>query len=705
MSLRLMMLSAIAPLLALTLYFAGSELSSLAELSQREAMVSRVAEDSDRVSDLVHELQKERGYSAGFTASQGETFRDALAGQRQATDAVLATVRAGTPEISAIAPKGMAEAQAGLEALRVRRAEIDSLRLTVPELAGFYTGIIDQLMAASRQIRLGANADRAALLMEASELVALAKESAGLERAMGATGLGATRFPDAVHQRFTELGARQRAFLARAGEVLGDAAFVERLNARPAAQAVAPMRAAIVGLPYGGALDGLTAPDWFAASTAWIDDLRAVEAGLMADLETYTGGVATQSHRDLWSRAVIAAIVVLLVAVFAFTQAELVTRRLRKLTAVMHEFIEGRFDAWVPYIKGRGEIGRMANSVYRFKQLTRAAIDKRQKDEARLNARHQQVVDLVTEGLNALAHSDLTRAFDEELAPEYDSIRTDFNTATARLRDVMLTLVETVAELQDRSGDMRVSASDLADRTNTQVETIARTADTVAGLTETLQETSGSLKDAKGLADEAKGRADRSGQVVRSAVAAMDRIAESSGKIAQITTVIEDISFQTNLLALNAGVEAARAGESGKGFAVVAMEVQSLASRSADAALEIKALIEESAREVKGGVDLVGETGDSLEAILDQIRRVDQVLSGVSTAAESQSRELQGVNSAMRRLSELTAQNTAVADASRDSSSDLAERAQHLAQLVAEFDLGRPGTGAPPLSAREVRVA
>jgi len=693
MSLRLMMLCAIAPLLALALFFAGREVHVLSQHSRHAALVSSVAAQSQQVSDLVHELQKERGYSAGFTASRGGNFSDALATQRGDTDRVLESFAANTPDIRDIAPDEIRAAEDGLVSLAGQREDIDAFTLTVPELAAYYTGIIDHLLAAANRIRLGAGVDRTAQLMEAAELLSLAKESAGLERAMGATGLGAPEFPEAVHRRFTELGARQRAFLARVGGVLGDPEFVSALRARPAAQAVEPMRDAIAALSYGGEVGDLTAPQWFAASTAWIDDLREAEAGLMAELEAQTAADAASARRNLWVEAVIAGAVALTFAGVAVLQAAVLTRRLRNLTAVMNEFIEGRFEAWVPYIKSRGEIGGMAHSIYRFKQLTRAAIEKRERDEARLNARHQQVVDLMTEGLKALASADLTLRFEDPLAEEYDSIRSDFNTATARLRDVMLTLAKTVAELQERSGDMRASASDLADRTNTQVEMIARTAETVAGLTETLKETSSSLKDAKGLADEAKGRADRSGDVVSNAVAAMDRIAESSGRIAQITTVIEDISFQTNLLALNAGVEAARAGESGKGFAVVAMEVQGLASRSADAALEIKKLIDESAREVKGGVDLVGETGDALEAILDQIRRVDEVLSGVSDAAEGQSRELQAINGAMRSLSDLTTQNTEVADASRVSSTELAERAQHLARLVGEFDLGKPAAG------------
>lgn len=691
MSLRLMLLSAIAPLLLLVLYLAGNGLSSLSQLSQRERMVSQVAAESGTVADLVHELQKERGYSAGFSSSLGRNFRTELAAQREATDAAIESHLADRAVLSDVAPEQVATVDDGMAALAKRRKQIDALALTVPELAGYYTGIIETLMAASSRVRLGAGGDPGATLMEAAELVALAKESAGLERAMGAAGLGGTRFADPVHRRFTDLGARQRAFLTRAEAVLGRPGFVAGLTDAPAARRLEPMRQAIVALPYGGERGRLTAPAWFAASTAWIDDLRSAEAALVAELAELTAAGAAEAGQALRFEALLTAGVVLLSTGFALFQSELVTRRLRRLTAVMNEVIGGQFEVWVPHIKARGEIGMMARSIYRFKQITRAATERREQEEATLHDKHRQVVELVTEGLNALAHARLTLRFDAPLAPEYDSIRTDFNTATARLREVMLTLAGTVSELRDQASDMRVSASDLADRTTRQVEMIARTSDTVSGLTETLRQTSGSLRDAKDLADGARERADLSGGVVDRAVNAMDRIADSSGRIAQITGVIEDISFQTNLLALNAGVEAARAGESGKGFAVVAMEVQSLAGRSADAALEIKALIEESAAEVKSGVDLVGETGRALQTILEQIRKVDEVLSGVSTAADGQSRELEEINDAIRRLNELTAQNGTAAEGSRDSSHEIAERVQHLAALVSEFELEASG--------------
>ena len=685
MSLRLMLLSAIAPLLLLVLYLAGNGLSSLSQLSQRERMVSQVAAESGTVADLVHELQKERGYSAGFSSSLGRNFRTELAAQREATDAAIESHLADRAVLSDVAPEQVATVDDGMAALAKRRKQIDALALTVPELAGYYTGIIETLMAASSRVRLGAGGDPGATLMEAAELVALAKESAGLERAMGAAGLGGTRFADPVHRRFTDLGARQRAFLTRAEAVLGRPGFVAGLTDAPAARRLEPMRQAIVALPYGGERGRLTAPAWFAASTAWIDDLRRAEAALVAELAELTAAGAAEAGQALRFEALLTAGVVLLSTGFALFQSELVTRRLRRLTAVMNEVIGGQFEVWVPHIKARGEIGMMARSIYRFKQITRAATERREQEEATLHDKHRQVVELVTEGLNALAHARLTLRFDAPLAPEYDSIRTDFNTATARLREVMLTLAGTVSELRDQASDMRVSASDLADRTTRQVEMIARTSDTVSGLTETLRQTSGSLRDAKDLADGARERADLSGGVVDRAVNAMDRIADSSGRIAQITGVIEDISFQTNLLALNAGVEAARAGEAGRGFAVVAQEVRELAQRSAGAAREIKDLITRSSDQVHKGVDLVGQTGDALQVIVSEVQEIDQHVAAIVQAARVQKTGLAEINVAVGSIDQGTQQNASMAEEATAACHQLLSQMHDLTNLLGRF--------------------
>jgi methyl-accepting chemotaxis protein len=170
----------------------------------------------------------------------------------------------------------------------------------------------------------------------------------------------------------------------------------------------------------------------------------------------------------------------------------------------------------------------------------------------------------------------------------------DFNTATARLREVTEAIVTTAVDLDARAGELLRSSAALGERTVEQVNTIDATNARVGQLSQEVEAYAGNVSDAARLAASAKDTADRSGDVVRSAVDAMSRISASSQEIGRIISMIEDISFQTNLLALNAGVEAARAGDSGKGFAVVASEVRDLARRSSEATQEIKSLIDDS---------------------------------------------------------------------------------------------------------------
>lgn len=690
MTLRLMMFAAIAPLLVLTTLLSARELLDLRREMGRQGELVTVTAESDRVADLVHELQKERGYSAGFISSGGTSFSGELSRQRAATDDVLDRVDTAIPLTSGISAETVSRAREGLTGLAALRGRVDGLDVTMAEAAGHYTRIIDALLSSSTRVRADRVSDQVGLLLQAQELVAKAKESAGLERAMGATILGSEDLSPAIHARFVALGARQAGYLADAALVLGDPRFGERIDELPSAPPVRQMREAITNLAYGGERGGMTAPQWFATSTDWIDGLRAVEAELVSEIRTLSRDAAQRAGGEFRLEALVVGGVVLLLLILGAALTERLVRRLRRLIGIMGEFVEGRFEAEVPWTTGRNEIVQMARSIDQFKALSRAAIEKKAEDEARLNARHQEVVDLVTEGLDALARADLTLSFDAEIAPEYDVIRMNFNLATERLRSVLTTLSDTVSGLEGRASGLLQTARDLSERTTRQVETIQSAADAVVRLSDLQDDTNDRLGTAKSLAGDARTRAEQSGDVVRNAMAAMDRIATSSERIAQITTMIEDISFQTNLLALNAGVEAARAGESGKGFAVVAMEVRELASRSSAAALEIKTLIEASASEVTSGVDLVDETGEALGAICDQVLKVDETLARVAEAADGQTRELRDVGATMKTLRDLTAQNTAVADDSRTASTDLADESGRLAALVGEFRLSDP---------------
>ncbi len=192
---------------------------------------------------------------------------------------------------------------------------------------------------------------------------------------------------------------------------------------------------------------------------------------------------------------------------------------------------------------------------------------------------------------------------------------------------------------------------------------------------------------ANAKASDASRRAVDGRSVVSETVTAMDRIEKSSGRISDITALIDSIAFQTNLLALNASVEAARAGEAGRGFAVVASEVRTLAQRSADAAREIKELIAESSTHVSSGVELVNRSGEALDGITAAITSLAESIAEISSASREQSAGVEEISSAVTRMDEMTQQNAGLAEQSATAARALETQAAELGELVSVFRL------------------
>lgn len=207
---------------------------------------------------------------------------------------------------------------------------------------------------------------------------------------------------------------------------------------------------------------------------------------------------------------------------------------------------------------------------------------------------------------------------------------------------------------------IRAAADDLPKRTEQQAASLEETVAAVGESTSSINESAKRAEAAGALVVLTKSNAERSGDVVRKAGSAMDRIKGSSDKISNIIGVIDEIAFQTNLLALNAGVGAARAGEAGRGFAVVASEVRAVAQRSADAAKEIKGLIHESVDQVEAGVSLVGQTSKSLETIVAEVQDINENVRAIVEAAQRQASSLQEINTAMTAIDRNTQQNAAM---------------------------------------------
>ncbi len=246
--------------------------------------------------------------------------------------------------------------------------------------------------------------------------------------------------------------------------------------------------------------------------------------------------------------------------------------------------------------------------------------------------------------LGALADGDLTRRITADYQGSFATLKDNANATAERVGATIAEIKQAGQEVASAAAEISASTTDLSQRTEEQAASLQQTSASMEELSVTVRKNADQAKLASGFATETRAVADRSGQIVAKAVDAMSRIDNSSHKIADIITVIDEIARQTNLLALNAAVEAARAGEAGRGFAVVASEVRSLAQRSSQAAKDIKDLITSSSMQVQDGVELVNRTGSSLGEIVESIKKVTEIVADIAAASAEQSTGIDEVN-------------------------------------------------------------
>jgi methyl-accepting chemotaxis protein len=294
----------------------------------------------------------------------------------------------------------------------------------------------------------------------------------------------------------------------------------------------------------------------------------------------------------------------------------------------------------------------------------------------------------LAEGLKCLADGKLTMRIETAFEGNYDELRVNFNSAVSRLQDTMKSVLQSANSIRQGAAEISQAADDLSHRTEQQAASLEETAASLEEITATVKKTAEHTNQTKASATTAKQAAEVGGGVVETAIKAMDAIAQSSKHITDIIGVIDEIAFQTNLLALNAGVEAARAGEAGRGFAVVASEVRALAQRSSEAAKEIKALIQTSSEHVEAGVKYVGESGQALRRIVEQVVDIETLLTEMARAAEQQSTGIEQVNVAVAQMDQVTQQNAAMVEQSTAASRSWADETRALSDLVSFFAVG-----------------
>jgi methyl-accepting chemotaxis protein len=351
--------------------------------------------------------------------------------------------------------------------------------------------------------------------------------------------------------------------------------------------------------------------------------------------------------------------------------------------------------------------------------LRKVQVDEAQKKYAQsndsyLSLRHTVVMAIVVGTLiAALAGFFLVRHIYRELGGEPDyaaqivrriaagdltvavtTIRDDQRSLLSAMQTMQQNLAQTVTEIKHTTdtittASIQIAAGnlDLSSRTEQQASALEETASSMEELTSTVKQNADNARQANQLAVSASDVALKGGAVVAQVVETMDGINASSKKIVDIIGVIDSIAFQTNILALNAAVEAARAGEQGRGFAVVATEVRSLAHRSAEAAKEIKTLIDDSVAKVDAGSHLVEQAGSTMEQIVDSVKRVTDIMAEITAASNEQTAGIEQVNQAITEMDGVTQQNAALVEQAAAAAESMQDQASSLVQMVSRFKL------------------
>lgn len=289
--------------------------------------------------------------------------------------------------------------------------------------------------------------------------------------------------------------------------------------------------------------------------------------------------------------------------------------------------------------------------------------------------------------LEHVAAGDLTHALNAPASQEINRLNAAIEIMRQSLMESVLRVRDASAQIDTGSRELTAGNNHLAQRTESTATSLEQTAASMEEITATVRQNADNADQAHQLAQTVSDTADRGSEMVCYVIEKMRDIAGSSDRIADILSVIDGIAFQTNILALNASVEAARAGEQGRGFAVVAGEVRNLASRSADAAKEIRLLISDSQSHVNEGSELAQQAGETMDEIANEVMRMTKLMREIASASQEQSRGIEQVNIAVSQMDETAQQNAALVQQSSAATRSLEEQSRELIEAMSSFKL------------------
>lgn len=298
---------------------------------------------------------------------------------------------------------------------------------------------------------------------------------------------------------------------------------------------------------------------------------------------------------------------------------------------------------------------------------------------------NQHILQELTSIFDAIAQGDLTQNITKNYAGALEKLKQDVNTTISQLTYILQSIQEAADTVHQAADTILQDNLNLKQRTTQQTAALETLNNHISRMAEVLQQNAKNANQATHVAIDSREQASKDTMMVKSVLQAMDNIKSSSHKMSEIISIIDNIAFQTNLLALNAAVEAARAGEQGRGFAVVATEVRNLAQRSKSAANEIKTLIQDSVTKVEEGNELVTQSSENLENMLNDVQKISQFILEISMANEQELGEIDKIHHALKEIEHITQQNLALVANTSTQSQAMQEKANQLKQHVAFF--------------------
>jgi methyl-accepting chemotaxis protein len=595
--------------------------SSIAEKQQIDQL-KVLPHFSVTASALLHELQIERGLSAGYLGSHGKKFSLQLSNHTSDTDKRLDEfndfLKQNTP--STIHPgvgSSLEIITSEFQRLSGVRNNIKSQAISLGEAVGYFTRINTEILGVITNLSIKSNNTEISRSALASANFMKAKELSGIIRAILTSTFSANQYAPGMRDKFITLVAQQEIYFS-SFKRFADKEIIASFDmhaSSPVFSETANMRN--VALQTTGRNFGIDANHWFKIQTDKINHLKQVEDELTQNTLKKMEALSNAASKEIWINSIISLIIIFLTLILGST----LIKRLSRESRIMTEALESI------------SAGVLSEKEYHYHTPSFNALQSMQRKLIEVNSSIGDVTHTVRSSAKEIAQSNMS----------------------------------------------------LAQRAEEQGRNLEQTAAAMEQITATVQLNAENLQEGNQLSANANQHAKDGQQIVKKAVSAMKEINDDSSKIVEIINVIDEIAFQTNLLALNAAVEAARAGEQGRGFAVVASEVRNLAQRSADAAQEIKTLIEGSVKKVELGSTLVNASGESLNEIVDVVTKVSDVISTVTFAGEEQASGVGKINQSVLKLDEVNQQNTVMVQEVAVSSRILEEQAKELELLISFY--------------------